>query len=87
MNGDETAETDYVTTAKGSVLWGSRDPIAVAGAVVSYRDHDAFLSCGRKRSWVEEALTSTSTPTVVDVADKRVIRWCVGMATGRVGHG
>jgi len=55
-------------------MQSSRDPIVVAGAavadaaVVSCRDHDAFLSCGRKRSWFEEALTSTSTPTVVDVA-------------------
>lgn len=76
MNGDETVET--VTTAKGSVLWGSRDPIAVAGAaVVSCRDHDAFLSCRRKRLWVEEALTST----VVDVVGEPVTRWCDEGAT------
>ena len=46
-----------------------------SAAVVSCRDHDAFLSCGRRRSWVEEALTSTSTPTMVDVAGEAVTRW------------
>ncbi|QCD89276.1 hypothetical protein DEO72_LG4g220 [Vigna unguiculata] len=77
VNGDETAETDWVTTAKGSVRWSLRDPIAVAGAaVVSCRDHDAFLSCKRKRSWVVEALTSTSTPTLVDFAGEPITRWC-----------
>ncbi|QCD89275.1 hypothetical protein DEO72_LG4g219 [Vigna unguiculata] len=66
VNDDKTAKTDWVTTANGSVQWNLRNPIAVAGAtvagaavagaavvsaaVVSCRDHDAFLSCGRKWS-------------------------------------